>query len=256
MKIASWNVNSLKVRLPQVLTWLKENSPDILALQELKMSDDFFPTEAINAIGYEVCFTGQKTYNGVAILSQNPPINVEKQLPHFLDEQKRMIAATIGDIRVINVYVPNGQSIDSEKYHYKLAWLEAFKTYLATTLSSYTNVVVLGDFNIAPADKDVHDPARWADSVLVSPRERLAWKNLLALGLYDSFRLFDQSTGIYSWWDYRQFAFKRNFGLRIDHILINAPLKQQCTKSYIDKMMRAQEKPSDHAPVICEFQPF
>jgi exodeoxyribonuclease III len=251
MKIASWNVNSLKVRLPHVLAWLEEHSPDVLALQELKLTDDSFPKDDIEAAGYQVCFSGQKTYNGVAILSKTPIKAVQKQMPDYLDEQQRVIAATIGDVRVVNVYVPNGQSVDSDKYFYKLSWLEALKKYLADTLSHYQHVVLLGDFNIAPDDRDVHDPTAWEGHVLVSQAEREAFQAILNLGFVDSFRLFEQENDQYSWWDYRKFAFRRNLGLRIDMILMSNALKTHCSYANIDVAPRRLERPSDHTPVIC-----
>jgi exodeoxyribonuclease III len=252
MKIASWNVNSLNVRLPHVLAWLEEHSPDVLALQELKLTNECFPVDEIKAAGYEVCFSGQKTYNGVAILSKKSISNIQKQFPHYPDEQQRVIAATIGDVRIINLYVPNGQSIDSDKYAYKLAWLDALKQYLETALALYQRVIVLGDFNIAPEDIDVHDPEAWAGHVLVSEPERKAFNEILHLGFSDSFRLFEQEKNAYSWWDYRKFAFRRNLGLRIDLILLSDALKSHCSQASIDIAPRSLERPSDHAPVICE----
>ncbi|MAZ40236.1 MAG: exodeoxyribonuclease III [Legionellales bacterium] len=252
MKIASWNVNSLKVRLPQVLDWLAEQAPDILGLQELKLTDDMFPVEAFQSVGYHACYSGQKTYNGVALLSKTQPENVQIQMPNFPDPQQRVIAASYQDIRCINLYVPNGQSLDSDKYVYKLNWLEALTQYLTVELMQHPKLIVMGDFNIAPEDKDVHDPSAWIGDVLVSEPERAAWSTLLALGLHDSFRLFEQPEKLYSWWDYRNLAFRRNRGLRIDHLLVSDALKVSCHKSYIDKTPRKWERPSDHAPVICE----
>jgi len=253
MKIASWNVNSLKVRLPQVLDWLAEKQPDVLGLQELKIPDEVFPLAEINSMGYEACFSGQKTYNGVALLSKKPPKDIQIQMPHFEDLQKRVIAATYDDIRCINLYVPNGQNVGSEKYEYKLAWLKALKDYLQIELKNHKKVVVMGDFNIAPEDRDVHDPVAWEGHVLVSEAERAAWHELLSLGLYDSFRLFEQDDKLFSWWDYRNLAFRRNRGLRIDHLLLSNDLKAVCKKSIIDKIPRKWERPSDHAPVMCEW---
>lgn len=254
MKIASWNVNSLKVRLPQVLEWLTINQPDILGLQELKITDDVFPLSDIEAAGYTACFSGQKTYNGVAILSKNPPCDIQIQMPNFEDPQKRVISATYGDLRCINLYVPNGESVESAKYQYKLSWLTALTDYLQQELKNHNKIIVMGDFNIAPEDRDVHDPVAWKGAVLVSEPERSAWHKLLSLGFYDSFRLFDQEDKSYSWWDYRNLAFRRNRGLRIDHLLLSHDLKGICQASYIDKIPRKWERPSDHAPVICELR--
>lgn len=254
MKIVSWNVNSLKVRLPHVLQWLDENQPDVLGLQELKMESKVFPTEALLEAGYQACFSGQKTYNGVAILSKVAPENVKIQMSNFPDEQQRVISATIKGVRIVNVYVPNGQSVDSDKYNYKLSWLEGLHAFLSKELEQYPDLVIMGDFNIAPEDRDVHDPLAWDGHVLVSAPERAAWQGLLDLGLSDSFRLFEQDDKLYSWWDYRNLAFRRNKGLRIDHLLISDALKEKCVKSYIDKAPRKLERPSDHAPVVCELQ--
>lgn len=254
MKIASWNVNSLKVRLPHVLQWLEENQPDVLGLQELKMESKVFPIEALLEAGYHACFSGQKTYNGVALLSKVEPQNVTIQMPNFVDEQQRVISATIDGVRIVNVYVPNGQSVDSDKYNYKLSWLEGLQAFLSKELEQYPDLVIMGDFNIAPEDKDVHDPLAWDGHVLVSGPERAAWRSLLDLGLSDSFRLFEQDDKLYSWWDYRNLAFRRNKGLRIDHLLVSDGLKEKCVKSYIDKAPRKLERPSDHAPVVCELQ--
>jgi exodeoxyribonuclease-3 len=254
MQIAAWNVNSLKVRLPQVLDWLAANPVDALCLQELKMTDEVFPLAAIQEAGYHAVFSGQKTYNGVAVLSRSPVRDVVCGIPGYDDEQKRVIAVTMdspqGEIRLVNAYCPNGQSVDSDKYIYKLAWYEAFTEYLKHTLAAMPRLAVLGDYNIAPDDRDVHDPAKWAGDVQVSPPERAAFQALLSLGLVDSFRLFDQPEKIFSWWDYRQFAFRRNAGLRIDHILLSAPLAAACTASIVDKAPRKLEQPSDHAPVV------
>jgi exodeoxyribonuclease-3 len=254
MQIAAWNVNSLKVRLPHVLDWLAANPVDALCLQELKMTDEAFPLAAIQEAGYHAVFSGQKTYNGVAVLSRSPVRDVVCGIPGYDDEQKRVIAVTLdspqGDIRLVNAYCPNGQSVDSDKYIYKLSWYEAFTEYLQNTLAAMPRLAVLGDYNIAPEDRDVHDPAKWEGSVLVSPQERAAFQRLLALGLVDSFRLFEQPEKIFSWWDYRQFAFRRNAGVRIDHILLSAPLAAACTASIVDKAPRKLEQPSDHAPVV------
>jgi exodeoxyribonuclease-3 len=254
MKIASWNVNSLKVRLPHVLDWLKQNQPDVLCLQELKQEDAQFPSDALREAGYQAVFSGQKTYNGVAILSKSVPENVARGIPDFPDEQKRVIAATVDDIRIVCVYVPNGQSVDSDKYQYKLAWFKAFNAWLADELRRYPKLAVLGDYNVAPEDRDVHDPAAWAGNVLVSEPERQAFAALLQLGLKDSFRLFEQPEKSYSWWDYRMLGFQRNRGLRIDHILLSSALAAECIAATIDRAPRKLEKPSDHTPVIAEFK--
>ncbi|MFN7096662.1 MAG: exodeoxyribonuclease III [Gammaproteobacteria bacterium] len=252
MKIATWNVNSLKVRLPQVLSWLQQHQPDVLALQETKLSDNNFPVQEIEAAGYYVTFSGQPTYNGVAILAKYPLQDVSMQLPGFDDEQRRVITATIDGIRVINVYIPNGATLDSDKYVYKLNWLDQLHHFVKTELAQHEKLVILGDFNIAPTDADVHDPIAWAGQVLVSEPEREHFRILLNLGLKDSFRLFDQPPKTYSWWDYRMLAFRRNHGLRIDHILVSETLARQCTLCTIDKEARKHERPSDHAPVFVE----
>ena len=250
MKIATWNVNSLKVRLPQVLQWLADNPIEVLCLQETKMTDDKFPVAAIEAAGYQVEFTGQKTYNGVAILSKYPMTDVVKNIPSFEDEQQRIIAATIEGVRVICAYIPNGQAVDSDKYQYKLRWLNGLHDWLAEECATHPNLVLLGDYNIAPEDRDVHDPVAWQGQVLVSELERAAFQRLLDLGLKDSFRLFEQPEKLFSWWDYRQMAFRRNMGLRIDHILVSNPLAARCSACVIDKVPRKWEQPSDHTPVI------
>ena len=252
MKLATWNVNSLKVRLPQVLQWLADNPIDILCLQETKTVDEKFPVADIEAAGYQVAFSGQKTYNGVAILSKHPIQDVVKNNPLFVDEQQRIIAATIEGIRVVCAYVPNGQSIESDKYQYKLKWLEALQEWIAAELKVHQNMAVLGDYNIAPADCDVHDPAAWAGQVLVSEPERAAFERLCGLNLKDAFRLFEQPEKLYSWWDYRQMAFRRNMGLRIDHILLSPSLAARCSACVIDKIPRKWEQPSDHTPVVAE----
>jgi len=252
MLLATWNVNSLKVRLPQVLDWLAENPIDVLCLQETKQQDADFPDTELAAAGYHSVFSGQKTYNGVAILSRVPATNVQIGIPGYQDEQKRVIAATFGDIRVVDVYIPNGQSIDSDKYQYKLGWLAALHDWLKQELLRYPKLVLLGDYNIAPEDRDVHDPAAWVGNVLVSEPERDAFSALLALGLQDSYRLFEQPEKSFSWWDYRMMAFRRNMGMRIDHILISAALVPQCKSCVIDKAPRKLERPSDHTPVVME----
>ncbi len=250
MKLATWNVNSLKVRLPQVVQWLENNPVDVLCLQETKMTDDKFPQAEIEALGYHVAFSGQKTYNGVAILSRLPMTDVVKNNPLFDDEQQRIISATIDGILVICAYVPNGQAVGTDKYAYKLSWLDALSRWLETELQKYPNLAILGDYNIAPADEDVHDPIAWKDQVLCSDEERAAFKRLCALPLVDSFRMFPQAEKSYSWWDYRQMAFRRNRGVRIDHVLLSAPLAARCTACEIDKLPRKWEQPSDHTPVV------
>ncbi|PHV07354.1 exodeoxyribonuclease III [Rugamonas rubra] len=250
MKIATWNVNSLNVRLPHVLKWLEENPVDVLCVQETKMTDDKFPAAAIEAAGYHVVFSGQKTYNGVAILSKLPIGDVVKNNPHYEDAQQRILAATIDGVRVVCAYVPNGQAVGTDKYEYKLAWLAAFHQWLSEEAALHPQLAVLGDYNIAPEDRDVHDPAAWADQVLVSVPERAALTRLLELGLQDSFRLFEQAEKSFSWWDYRALGFRLNKGLRIDHILLSKALVARCSACVIDRAPRKWEQPSDHAPVI------
>jgi len=248
MKIATWNVNSLKVRLPHLLGWLAEQQPDVVCLQETKLQDADFPHAELQAAGYHSVCSGQKTYNGVAILSRDPISDVQAGIPDFDDEQKRAIATTINGVRIVCVYVPNGQSVDSDKYQYKLKWLAALTRWLQDELARHPKLALLGDYNIAPEDRDVHDPQAWQGNVLVSEPEREAFKSLAALGLRDAFRLFEQDAKSYSWWDYRMLAFRRNQGLRIDHILISETL--QCTACVIDKAPRKLERPSDHTPVV------
>jgi exodeoxyribonuclease-3 len=252
MRIATWNVNSLKVRLPQVLDWLAQHRPDALCLQELKLEDMKFPRGEIQAAGYTAAFFGQKTYNGVAILSREPAGNVACGIAGFDDEQRRVISADIGGVRLVCAYVPNGQSVDSDKYRYKLGWLSAFRGWLEREMAAHPRVAVLGDYNIAPEDRDVHDPKAWEGQVLVSQPERDAFRRLTQLGLSDSFRLFEQPEKSYTWWDYRMNGFKRNLGLRIDHILLSAGLAAACTACWVDLEPRRHERPSDHAPVIAE----
>ena len=255
MRCATWNVNSLRVRLPQLLEWLEAAQPDLLGLQETKTQDEDFPRIDIEAAGYQAIFSGQKTYNGVAILSRmaDAPVDVVTDLPGLEDTQRRVLAATYGDIRVINLYIPNGAMVGSDKYAYKLDWLEQLQHYLAQQLATYQKLIVVGDFNIAPEDRDVHDPLAWAGSVLVSPPERQAFRDLQQLGLYDSFRLFHAEEDSFSWWDYRAAAFRRNMGLRIDHILVSQALRDSCTGCNIDTGPRGWERPSDHAPVYADF---
>lgn len=255
MKLVAWNVNSLKVRLPQLLDFLATRSPDVVCLQETKLTDDVFPVADLETAGYRVAFAGQKTYNGVAILSRSALADVSVGIPGLEDEQKRVISATVDGMRVVCVYCPNGQSLDSDKYPYKLAWFDALAAWLKDELARHPKLVVLGDYNVAPEDRDVHDPEAWKDSVLVSEPERDAFRKLLALGLKDSFRLFEQPEKSFSWWDYRMMGFRRNHGLRIDHILLSEPLAAACTAASIDRDMRKLERPSDHAPVLAELGP-
>ncbi len=254
MKIASWNVNSLKVRLEHVSDWLTHQQPDVLGLQETKLTDDKFPAGEIEALGYHVAFSGQPTYNGVALISKTPPKDIITAIPDFEDEQKRVIAGTCGDVRVINLYVVNGQEVGSEKYDYKLKWLEAVHQWISHEAKVHEKLIVMGDFNIAPDDRDVHDPEAWHEKILCSTPEREALGRLLSLGLHDSFRLFPQPDETFSWWDYRAAGFRRNLGLRIDLVLCSGAMKDQCTTSYIDKEPRRLERPSDHAPAVAEFK--
>ena len=253
MKVASWNVNSLKVRLPQVLDWLEAARPDVLALQETKLTDAAFPAAAFAEAGYPVVYSGQKTYNGVAIASRVPPADVVTDIPGLDDPQRRILAATVGDLRVLNLYVVNGQEVGSEKYAYKLDWLARVTGYAAAELARHPRMVVLGDFNIAPEDRDVHDPEAWRERILCSTPEREALGRLLDLGFADTFRLFDQAEGSFSWWDYRAAAFRRNRGLRIDLVLASPALAGACRAAAIDTGPRRLERPSDHAPVVAEF---
>ncbi|MDZ7748222.1 MAG: exodeoxyribonuclease III [Halofilum sp. (in: g-proteobacteria)] len=253
MKIASWNVNSLKVRLPQVLDWLDRARPDVLALQETKLADDAFPAQAFRDAGWQVAFSGQKTYNGVAIVSRSAPADVVTDPPGLADEQRRLLAATIDGVRVHDLYVPNGQEVDSDKYAYKLDWLERLAAHLEGELARHPRLVVAGDFNIAPADADVHDPEALAGQIHCSERERAALRRLLDLGLVDTFRAFEQPPRSFSWWDYRANAFRRDLGLRIDLVLAGPALAPRCSAAGIDVGPRRNERPSDHAPVYAEF---
>ena len=254
MLIATWNVNSLNVRLPHVLDWLNEHAVDVLCLQETKQEDTKFPFQALADAGYHASHAGQKTYNGVAILSKHPIQEVSTAIPGFADEQKRVIAATINGVRIICAYIPNGQSLESDKYEYKLGWLKAFTEYLRGELVLHPKLALLGDYNIAPEDRDVHDPKAWEGQVLVSAPERQAFQDFLGLGLIDSFRLFEQAEGSFSWWDYRMAGFRRNLGMRIDHILVSNTLVANCKTSWIDKAPRKLERPSDHTPVVLELE--
>ncbi|HZV98851.1 MAG TPA: exodeoxyribonuclease III [Methylophilaceae bacterium] len=250
MKFATWNVNSLNVRLPHVLDWLRDNQPDVLCLQETKQEDSKFPYAALLEAGYQAIHSGQKTYNGVAILSRHMLSETLLGIPAFADEQKRVISASLGDVRVVCAYFPNGQSVGSDKYLYKLRWLEALTAWLEQELKKHPKLVLLGDYNIAPEDRDVHDPQAWVGQVLVSEPERAAFQKIIGLGLYDSFRLFEQAEASFSWWDYRMAGFRRNLGLRIDHILVSSALVQGCQSCSIDVAPRRLERPSDHTVVV------
>jgi len=255
MKLATWNVNSLNVRLPHVMKWLEENPTDVLCIQETKLTDDKFPLAAIEAAGYHVAYTGQKTYNGVAIVSRLPIADVVKNNPKYEDPQQRILAATIGGVRIVCAYVPNGQSIDSDKYEYKLGWLAAFHDWIKEEAALHPQLAVLGDYNIAPEDRDVHDPAEWIGCTHVSPQERAALGTLHALGLQDAYRLFEQPEKSFSWWDYRMMGFRRNRGLRIDLILLSPVLAAACSACVIDREPRKWEQPSDHTPVVATLGP-
>ena len=228
------------------------HQPDVLCLQETKQEDINFPAATLNEAGYQNVFSGQKTYNGVAILSKQPLQEIVYGIPNYADVQKRVLAATVNGVRIVNVYIPNGQSVDSDKYQYKLAWLQALTAWLADEIKTYPKLALLGDYNVAPEDRDVHDPAAWDGQVLCSAPERAAFQALQALGLQDSFRLFEQPEKSFSWWDYRMHAFRRNLGMRIDHILLTTPLAAVCKSVQIDKETRKAERPSDHAPVMAE----
>lgn len=251
MKIASWNVNSLNVRLPHLEQWLRDAQPDVVGLQETKLPDDRFPDTALAALGYRSVFSGQKTYNGVAILARERAIADEQHgIPGFEDDQKRVIAATVDGVRIVNLYVVNGQDVGTEKYAYKLRWLDAVHDWLADELKAHPKLVALGDFNIAPDDRDVHDPAVWNDDhILTSTAERAALRRLQALGLHDAYRLHFDEGGKFSWWDYRQAAFRRDLGLRIDLTLVSDALRDQASAADIDREPRTWDRPSDHAPV-------
>ena len=253
MKIATWNVNSLNVRLPHVLEWLAAAEPDVLVLQEIKQTTEAFPEESFTETGYQAIANGQKTYNGVAVIGRNSSADHVCEIPGFEDPQRRVLAATIDDIRIVNLYVPNGQSVGSEKYEYKLSWLAALRDFLEDELKTHDKLVVLGDFNIAPDDRDVYDAEKWGDDILCSPLERKALGELLKLGLTDVYRNFEQPEKDFSWWDYRRAGFQRNAGLRIDLILASDSMNSACQASYIDRDPRSWERPSDHTPVIAEF---
>lgn len=251
-KLASWNVNSLKVRLDQVFAWLDNTQTDVLALQETKLTDENFPCQPFIDNGFHIIYSGQKTYNGVAVISRHPLTDMITDIPDLVDPQRRILAVTVAGIRLLNLYVPNGATVDSDKYHYKLAWLEKVQLFIQQQLTLHPKLAVVGDFNIAPEDRDVHDPKEWQGCVLVSAREREALAKLMQLGLFDSFRLFQQEENLFSWWDYRAAGFRRNRGLRIDHILLSKELADSCRSSVIDIQPRKDERPSDHAPVFVE----
>jgi exodeoxyribonuclease-3 len=252
-KIATWNVNSLRVRLPHVLDWLNTAKPDVLALQETKLIDADFPLQQIRDAGYEVVYSGQKTYNGVAILSREPGRDIVVDIPDHIDPQRRILAMTVGDYRIYNLYIPNGESLESEKYRYKLGWLEKLTAHLKLEYQRFSNILIVGDFNIAPEERDVHDPVAWQGKIHFSDPERNAYQEILELGFSDCFRLHPQPDAAYSWWDYRLNAFQRNLGLRIDHILASQRLARRCLSCHIDAGPRGWERPSDHTPVVAEF---
>jgi exodeoxyribonuclease-3 len=252
VKIATWNVNSLRVRLPHLLPWLAAHTPDVMCLQETKCEDEAFPAAELEAAGYRVLHHGQRTYNGVAILSRIEGAGACRGIPAFEDPQSRVIAADFDGVRVVSVYVPNGQSVGSDKYAYKLRWFEALRDWLRAELAAHPKLAVLGDFNVAPEDRDVHDPKAWEGQVLASAPEREALRGVVGLGLADAFRLFEQPDKSYTWWDYRMGAFRRNLGLRIDHVLLSPALAGGCASCTIDTAPRRLERPSDHAPVMCE----
>lgn len=252
MKLATWNVNSLAVRLPQLLDWLAAQQPDVVVLQETKLTDDKFPHAVLTEAGYHPQWFGQKTYNGVALLSKEPAQDIAKNIVGVEDEQARLIAGTVGGVRVIGGYFPNGQAPDSDKFVYKMRWLDGLRAWVASELARHPQLVLMGDFNIAPEDRDVYDPVAWAGQIHCTPEERAHFRELLGLGLHDAFRLFEQPPKSWSWWDYRNLAFRKNQGLRIDHILVSEALKGRVAACTIDKPMRKNERPSDHAPVIVE----
>jgi exodeoxyribonuclease-3 len=254
MKIATWNVNSIRVRLPHVLDWLAQQQPDVLCLQETKVIDENFPVADFQQAGYSSTYVGQKTYNGVATLSRLPADAIVRELPGADGVQKRLLAATVDGVRVVNVYVPNGETVDSDKYGYKLGWLKALRIFLKAEREAHPRLVLLGDFNIAPEERDVHDPKLWEGHVLFSDPEREAFRAFVADGLVDVFRKFDQPSASFSWWDYRMGGFRRDLGLRIDHILASPALASTCRACHIDRAPRALERPSDHAPVLADFE--
>ncbi|MFO1293612.1 MAG: exodeoxyribonuclease III [Rubrivivax sp.] len=250
MKLATWNVNSLAVRLPQVLAWLDAHAVDVLALQETKLTDERFPHGEFENAGYAAHCFGQKTYNGVALLTRQSATEIVRNIPGFADEQARVIAARVGGLRVIGAYFPNGQEPASDKFAYKMRWLEALREWLRAELAAAPELVLMGDFNIAPEDRDVYDPVALAGTIHCTDEERAHFRALLALGLRDAFRLFEQPPKSWSWWDYRNLAFRRNQGMRIDHILVGEALEARVQACGIDKAPRRNERPSDHAPVV------
>ncbi len=252
MRIATWNVNSLNVRLPHVERWCASEQPDVLGLQETKLEDTKFPRTAIEALGYHVRFSGQKTYNGVALVAKQPIEDVVTDIPGLEDPQRRILVATIGEVRIANLYVVNGQAVGSEKYAYKLDWLDKVTRFLEGEMRNDPRLVVMGDFNIAPDDRDVYDPLAWHEKILCSTPEREALRRLLGIGLVYSFRLFDEGAGQYSWWDYRQAGYRRNLGLRIDLVLAGETLKTRAHAATIDRTPRGWERPSDHTPALLE----
>jgi exodeoxyribonuclease-3 len=255
MRIATWNVNSLRARLELVLDWLKQDGPEVVCVQETKVTDDLFPVEPLAEVGYHAVFTGQKTYNGVAILSRFPLQDVTLALPEApRADEKRFIAATVQGLRVINVYVPNGQAVGSPKFAYKLAWMERLRTFLATTYTLETPLVLCGDFNVAPEPRDVYDAEKVEGRILFHPEERAAFARLLDWGLRDTLRLHHDEGGLYSWWDYRAAAFRRNMGFRIDHMLVTPPMAERCTAVTLQRELRRRPKPSDHIPVVATFR--
>jgi exodeoxyribonuclease-3 len=253
MKIATWNVNSMNVRQPHVIEWLQNHEPDVLVLQEIKQVTEKFPTDELKAIGYHSIASGQKTYNGVAVISKTPATEPVTDFPALEDPQRRILATTINGVRVIDLYIPNGSEVGSDKYEYKLGWLASLHRFIKAEMQEHDKLVVLGDFNIAPADADVHDPEKWGEAILCSPPERKALTDLMDLGLSDVFRKFEHPEKTFSWWDYRAAGFRRNAGLRIDLILTTDSMTERCTASYVDREPRAWERPSDHAPVVAEF---
>ncbi len=254
MKIASWNVNGIRARIEHVTAWIKSNQPDVLALQETKVMDDMFPFEAFTSLGYEAMIYGQKSYNGVALLSKKSPKECTRGIDDFVDEQTRVISGIYEGVKIIDVYIPNGQSVGSEKFEYKMRWLTNLHRYLEASIKRNERIVILGDFNIAPQDIDVHDPIEWKGKVLCSDEEREWLHKIEKIGFVDSFRLFNQDEGLFSWWDYRMASYRRKMGMRIDLILISEALRKNCIKSYIDETPRALEKPSDHTPVLIELK--
>jgi exodeoxyribonuclease-3 len=255
MKVATWNVNSLAIRLPQLLTWLETRQPDVMCLQETKLEDDKFPHAEIAGLGYRSEFFGQKTYNGVALLSRGLATDVVRNIPGFDDPQARVIAATVEGLRVIGAYFPNGQMPGSDKFAYKMRWLGALCEWLRDECERHPELVLMGDYNIAPQDQDVHDPAAWEGQIMCTPEERGHFETICGAGLHDAFRLFEQPPKSWSWWDYRQLAFQKGRGLRIDHILVSEAVKARVTACSIDRPMRKNERPSDHAPVVAEIGP-